>query len=86
MPEFPPDNLRCGTHAPGWLDGKHPGEADGVVTRTVCYRWNRKICRWKNEVKVLNCGGFFVYQLQAPPVCMCARYCVQKGNEQFVLL
>ena len=28
---------RCGTHAPGWLNGAHPEEHEGKVTRQVCF-------------------------------------------------
>ena len=30
---------RCGTSAPGWLNGAHPTVAEGVVNRQVCYSW-----------------------------------------------
>ena len=65
---------RCGTHAPGWLNGQHPSVADGEVTRQVCYHWSNNCCRWKNNIKVKNCGAFYVYELQKTPVCS-LRYC-----------
>ena len=65
---------RCGTHAPGWLDGQHPSVADGEVTRQVCYHWSNNCCRWKNNIKVKNCGAFYVYELQKTPACS-LRYC-----------
>ena len=69
---------RCGTHAPGWLNGPHPTVQDGVVTRRVCYHWSNNCCRWSNNIKVKNCGGFFVYELQRTPVCS-LRYCGNAG-------
>ncbi|CAB4036799.1 Hypothetical predicted protein, partial [Paramuricea clavata] len=35
---------RCGTHAPGWMNGAHPTVADGKVTRKVCYTWINGCC------------------------------------------
>ena len=74
LPESCPVKRRCGTHAPGWLDGKHPTVVEGVVTRQVCYHWSSNCCNWKNNIKVKNCGAFYVYELQKPPVCS-LRYC-----------
>ena len=31
MPESPPNKNTCGTHAPGWLNGRHPSVAEGKV-------------------------------------------------------
>ncbi|XP_068671272.1 uncharacterized protein [Montipora foliosa] len=70
----PPQTLRCGTHAPGWIKGSNPAVADGDVTRTVCYFWSGNDCRWNNSIKVKNCGAFYVYELQKPPICW-LRYC-----------
>ena len=64
----------CGTHAPGWISGGNPAVADGEVTRSVCYFWSGNDCRWNNSIKVRNCGAFYVYKLQKPPVCW-LRYC-----------
>jgi len=71
----------CGTYHPGWLNGAHPTVAEGVVTRRVCYHnyyyywsWSNKCCYWSNNIRVRNCGGFFVYELQKPPYCS-FRYC-----------
>ena len=74
MPTTCPPVRRCGTHAPGWIKGHHPSVADGEVTREVCYHWTNDCCRWKNNIKVKNCGAFFVYELQKTPVCS-LRYC-----------
>ncbi|XP_048579921.1 neurogenic locus notch homolog protein 1 isoform X13 [Nematostella vectensis] len=70
---------RCGTHAPGWMEGSHPTVAEGIVTRKVCYHWSGKTCHWNNAIRVRNCGGFYVYELNRPPVCH-LRYC---GNAEF---
>ena len=74
MPTTCPPVRRCGTHAPGWIKGQHPSVADGEVTREVCYHWSSNCCRWKNNIKVKNCGAFYVYELQKTPGCS-LRYC-----------
>ena len=74
MPEKRVPINRCGTSAPGWLNGKHPTVEEGVVTREVCYNGNGKPCNWKNNIKIRNCGEYFVYELQKPPACD-LRYC-----------
>jgi len=77
MPTACVPKLRCGTHAPGWLNGSHPSVADGIVTRKVCYHWSSGCCQWHNNIRVKNCGAFYVYELQKPAggnVCS-LRYC-----------
>ena len=71
----------CGTYAPGWLNGTHPTVAEGVVTRRVCYHnhqyhwyWRNHCCYWSSNIRVRNCGAFFVYELQKTPYCY-LRYC-----------
>ena len=71
---------RCGTHAPGWLQGGHPTEEQGVVTRKVCFHWTNNCCRWNTYIKVRNCGEFYVYQLPKTPVCS-LRYCTEKKGK-----
>ena len=72
---------RCGTHAPGWISGAHPTVGQGIVQRKVCYHWSGNCCRWTNNIKVKNCGAFYVYELQKTPVCS-LRYC---GKYEFQL-
>ena len=74
MPESCVQKLRCGTHAPGWLNGSHPLVADGVVTRAVCFHWESSCCRWSKQIEVRNCGGFYVYKLASTNTCS-LRYC-----------
>ena len=78
--KYVPEN-HCGTQYPGWLNGTHPTVSEGVVTRRVCYpkyyyywHWSRSRCFWSNNIRVRNCGAFFVYELQKPPRCD-FRYC-----------
>ena len=69
-----PNIRRCGTNVPGWMSGSHPSVANGEVTRKVCYHWSNNCCQWSNNIKVKNCGGFYVYKLQKTPLCS-LRYC-----------
>ena len=64
---------RCGTNAPGWMNGAHPTVADGMVTRKVCYHWSN-CCALSNNIEVVNCGLYYVYKLSRPPGCT-LRYC-----------
>ena len=65
---------RCGAERPGWLNGAHPGIAEGVVTRTVCYSYRNNCCDQRNVIKVKNCGSYYVYELPKSRSCS-FRYC-----------
>ena len=64
----------CGTRAPGWMNGTHPKIQEGVVSRQVCFHWAESCCQWSAEIKVRDCGRFYVYKLAPPPTCH-LRYC-----------
>ena len=81
MPTSCVSTHRCGTHAPGWLDGNHPTVAQGIVSAKVCFHWSNNCCRWSTYIRVRNCDGFFVYELKKPPVCH-LRYCGNSGKER----
>ena len=69
---------RCGAKSPGWLNGKHPNVTEGVVTRQVCFS-GKDSCYWKsNIIKVKNCSGFYVYELQRIRYAS-FRYCGNAG-------
>ncbi|XP_066027948.1 pancreatic secretory granule membrane major glycoprotein GP2-like [Pocillopora verrucosa] len=74
MPESPPNKNTCGTHAPGWLNGRHPSVAEGKVSRQVCFNWDGNNCNWQAGIEVRNCDSFFVYKLVKSPGCQ-LRYC-----------
>ena len=76
---------RCGTHAPGWLNGTHPQLQEGQVNRTVCYHWSSRCCNWQNNIKVRSCGDFYVYNLIKPPHCW-LRYCGDNNTGQYKTL
>ena len=74
MPDSCVDPGFCGTHSPGWFQGKHPSISDGIRNGNVCFNWMGECCFWLNTVMVKNCSGFYVYRL--PPTIFCdLLYC-----------
>ena len=71
-------NYRCGTKHPGWLNGIHPTITEGVVTRTVCYSYDRDCCKVSTIIKVKNCSSYYVYELPRTPY-QYSRYCGNAG-------
>ena len=53
----------CGTKYPGWLNGTHPTVAEGAVIRRVCFHISNNCCYWFQNIRVKNCGAYFVYAL-----------------------
>ena len=74
MPDKCVSDFSSGTMPPGWLNGTHPTIADGVVTRTVCFRRIADCCSWHEIIKVMNCSSYYVYELQKLTWCN-RRYC-----------
>ncbi|EDO35684.1 predicted protein [Nematostella vectensis] len=72
---------RCNAVATGWLRGKHPTTADGVVTRTVCFHRNGDCCHSSVKVQVRNCVNQYVYKLVPPDEPLTARYCTEDHVE-----
>ena len=67
MPTSCPPTYRCNTHATGWMNGVHPTAANGQVTRSVCFHWSNNCCHWSTNIKVRNCGSYYVYYLSGTP-------------------
>ncbi|XP_048583935.1 uromodulin [Nematostella vectensis] len=67
----------CGTNYPGWLQGSHPSVSDGIVSRTVCFTAGpSSCCNWNENIRILNCGDFYVYELNYPAGSSCnLRFC-----------
>ena len=69
----------CGTTGSGWMQGSHPTSLGETVTRTVCFHYgsgqNAK-CKWSSEIKVRNCGQFYLYRLVDTPLCYLG-YCAK---------
>ena len=67
MPTSCPPKYRCNTNVPGWLNGVHPTVASGEVTRKVCFHWGKSCCYFSINIKVKNCGSFYVYYFDSTP-------------------
>ncbi|XP_044181690.1 uncharacterized protein LOC114949976 [Acropora millepora] len=63
---------RCGTYFPGWLNGIHPEEYEGNVTRQACFHY-QTCCHFFHNIQVRNCSGYYVYYLMK--TISYARYC-----------
>ena len=88
MPEFNPGINHCGTFIPIWMKGKHPSNRGEKVNRIACAAVPWKFpagCGQRFDIKVLNCGSFFLYQLKEPQHCTYA-YCAGKIKLLLVVL
>ena len=66
----------CPPNKCGWLNGEHPTVADGQVTREVCFHHGSDCCHRSTDIKVRNCGSYYVYYLSGTPLARCdLRYC-----------
>ncbi|XP_006876035.1 PREDICTED: uromodulin [Chrysochloris asiatica] len=80
LPESCVPVLSCNTAAPMWLNGTHPSTDQGIVNRTACAHWSDSCCLWDVPVQVKACaGGYYVYNLTAPPACHLA-YCTDPSS------
>lgn len=70
---------RCGTVAPVWLKGSHPSEKDGTVVQKACINFFNisNGCTQSFDIKIRNCGNFYVYFLRPTYSCAIA-YCAGK--------
>ncbi|XP_044181290.1 uromodulin-like [Acropora millepora] len=66
MPTSCTPSHRCGTEATGWLNGAHPDEYEGNVTRQVCFSWST-CCQWSINIQVQNCSGYYLYYINGTP-------------------
>lgn len=62
-------SARCGTVVTGWLSSPHPKMTDGIVNGKVCYSWKSDCCKWDQDIKLRNCGRFYVYKLAGTQAC-----------------
>ncbi|CAH3167240.1 unnamed protein product, partial [Pocillopora meandrina] len=65
---------RCGAVLSGWLKGSHPTLADGEVSSEVCFTRGGDCCKKSINIKVKDCGSYFIYKLFNVPSCD-LRYC-----------
>ncbi|XP_073481157.1 uromodulin-like isoform X1 [Aquarana catesbeiana] len=77
MPEYCVSGNRCGTMAPMWLQGSHPGIDNGIVNRTACASWSGNCCMWSTLVQIKSCpDNYYVYKLSRTPACSLS-YCTE---------
>ena len=69
----------CGTHAPGWMNGVHPTTLGEIVERQICFNHGGNDCMWSKNIKVTNCGKYYVYKLVSTVYCR-LRYCAVDGG------
>uniref|UniRef100_A0A096MC79 UMOD/GP2/OIT3-like D8C domain-containing protein n=1 Tax=Poecilia formosa TaxID=48698 RepID=A0A096MC79_POEFO len=70
IPEKCVAEIRCGTHAPLWINGAHPVQLNETVTRTVCNAWSGSCCLFPTHtIQIKRCYGYYVYKLQQPSTC-----------------
>ena len=75
MPESCVPIYLCGTYSTGWVNGTYPTVHEGVASRQVCFNSRWFGCCWRTRnIRIQNCGSFYVYELKAAPYCP-ARYC-----------
>lgn len=74
IPTTPSKMFDCGTHAGGWIDTPNPPMDAGIVARRVCWSWSGNTCLWQDQIHMVTCNGFYLYQL-VNPMTSCLRYC-----------
>ena len=74
IPETDVEPRHCNTFATGWLNGTHPSIPHEVVSRTICFHTTGDSCDYTTDVKIRNCGEYFLYYLSEVPICD-LRYC-----------
>ena len=75
---YPGSTGYCDTSYQGRLQGGHPSESDGVVNRQVCFYY-KSSCQETVNIKVRNCGNYYVYKLKPTPSCN-SRYCTRYSD------
>ena len=84
MPIQKVDQMRCGTVHPIWMKGSRPTVTEGTVNRKACINFYdmQNGCLSTLDIKVRNCGSFFVYYLGPTHSCSLA-YCAGKSLHTF---
>ena len=68
-------SYKCGTYRTGYLKSPVHPKIGETKNATVCFFWDTNSCHTSIEIKVTNCGSFFVYHLPNAPICL-GRYCI----------
>jgi hypothetical protein len=76
---------RCGTNAAGWYSGAMPSVPSTTENGTVCFAWSGGSCQYTHDIRVTNCGSYYVYYLSAP-TSGGMRYCTETPAVQSKLI
>ena len=57
------------------MNGGQPTVAEGQVTRTACFHAHSNCCYFSTNIKVRNCGSYYVYYLSGTANACALRYC-----------
>ena len=68
------------------LMGHTPAIDEGVVTCEVCFSSSYHCCDRSQNVRVKNCGAYFVYELQKPYLRCLGSYCGNRGAGKFLMI
>ena len=69
-----PEN-HCGGRWSSWLSARYPSIAEGVVSRRVYFSSSYTCWDWHEDIRIKNCGSYFVYELSTPYFICPARFC-----------
>ena len=58
-----PQTNSCGSDVPVYLKDDHPSYSEGEVTRKACSATANNQCFVENDIQVINCGAFYLYNL-----------------------
>lgn len=79
-----PEN-HCGTHAPVYLNDRHPLKKGENVVREACIHFLGDGCWERFDINITHCGDYFVYYLRPPMYCSVA-YCAGEKFDEFMLV
>ena len=64
----------------GWMEGDHPTPSEGEVGRQVHFHGSSGTKHRTVEIRVINCGSYYVYYLPSPGACARGYCIVPKGG------
>ena len=63
------DLYYCGTAGSRHVEGSLPTKLGETVSSKACFSRNRNDCEKPQDVKIRNCGQYFLYYLPETPAC-----------------
>ena len=68
LADTPLEIYHCGTIGARYVQGSHPTKIGEIITTKACYKHDR-ICERPQDVKIRNCGEYFLYYLPETQSC-----------------